>query len=212
MFRLVFASLLASTPTPTSPNETLLVNVWNHPPKANLHISAIRLIRCGEGLGTAVYIDKRGILITAAHVLDTEEGTCTDVQTRQTYKVYYKDIEKDYAFLHGDTKRDDRFLEPSCEPMKAGRKYLSVGFGGGYDLRIDQIKFTGKHTSDFEFAEGPIHYKFPFAKSEGVLVPGMSGGAVIDIETKTLVGINNISTAWSQSFSREIKDTVLCQR
>lgn len=211
MFKFLLASLLSINPAPVAVD----YNIYDHPPKANLHMSAIRLIKCGvsfdASLGTAVYIDPRGILITAAHVVDN--GACVDVATGQSYKTYYVDKNKDYAFLSGDTKHDRRFIPQNCGGMVKGHRYLAIGYGNGYDLRVDIVTYTGNHSSNFEFDKGVVtHYADPLAELNGVLVPGMSGGAMFDLDTGTLVGINNITTAWTQAFSREIKDTVLCSR
>lgn len=46
---------------------------------------------------------------------------------------------------------------------------------------------------------------------KGVLIPGMSGGPVVD-EDGTIIGINNVTNfgIWNKAWSRELKDTILC--
>jgi hypothetical protein len=95
MFKKLLAALVAlaalgSTPalaasTPINPELSAeLPPFLKSPPKANINIFAVRLIRCGNSSGTAFYIDSKGIFVTAYHV--SEEERCFDIATGDELK------------------------------------------------------------------------------------------------------------------------------
>ena len=196
--------------TKTSANSNELPMFLQAPPKANLHLISIRLIRCGGALGTAVYIDSRGIFMTAHHVSEYEQ--CTDAISGKPLNTYYSDEENDFALLSMDTKGDNRFVQTSCAGFVTGKTYYSVGFAKGYDLSIHKVVATNKYSGKDFVVDGIARPNAHLRKLEGVLIQGMSGGAMIDLETGIVVGINNVTLPWTEAYSKELKDTVLCRK
>lgn len=178
------------------------------PPKATINLIAERLIHCGGELGTADYIAPN-IFMTANHVLDGQK-TCKDVATGMIYQVYYSDQKTDFALLKADTQDDPRFQRYSCEGFKAGKTYFSIGYAWGSNFVIYKQIATDKYTDKNFKVDGEVQDHL--RELNGVLIPGMSGGAVFD-ENGVIYGINNVTNlgSWNKAWSRELKDTVLCK-
>lgn len=216
MLRLILTAILpltittqvspATTATPKPTKEVIHIKA---PPKPNFNMVGVRLIRCGDNLGTANYIQPN-ILMTANHVVG-ENKRCKDVATGLNLIPYLQEKDNDFALLVTDTKRDPRYLKYSCEGYKTGHTYYSLGFAFGREFVLYKMVATENFTDKEFFVDGKpnVHLR----ELLGTIIPGESGGPIVD-ENFTIIGINNVTNLkdWDRGWSRELKDTSLCRR
>jgi hypothetical protein len=152
------------------------------------------MVDCGVSRGSAFRIG-RDILLTVAHV--TSHRSCT---------IYGKPVkvlraQGDFAIIT-TTPSDDRWMRIDCGGFVKGRKYLAVGYARGLStLTVVEIEATGKT-------------KEGLAQLWGVftVVPGQSGGPIIDKETGRPVGtVNTYDDTVGLSGSVELKQTEVCR-
>lgn len=143
---------------------------------------AIVRVECG-GVGTAFHIGK-GLYVTAAHVV----AGCKD----QPGIVIY-DEAKDVAVIRGAVIKAR--IKYSCSRFNPGEEYLAIGFAHGFPFKtfipVIASKFIQKGYQSFI----------------GEMIPGMSGGPILD-EYGRAHGIVNMR--WPGR-SQELADTVVCK-
>ena len=151
-------------------------------------------VDCDTGMGTAFRIGPR-VLLSVAHV--TSLGGCTIdgkpikvVGTAGDFSVLYS---PDVA---------DKWLTIDCEGFKRGRRYVAIGYARGlpFQTSVDVVD-TGQVLGGFERLWGVF-----------TVIPGQSGGAMIDSETGKVVGTINVYDArMGNSGSVELKGTPVCK-
>lgn len=167
-------------------------------PVEKVPYSSIKLIRCGRASGTVFQIAP-GVLMTAAHV--TRNGPCSvdDVPLEITIE----DDALDYALLGGTIGKPMTLL---CKEMKRGRTYYGIGYAGGR-YRMDSRLFAESRTeADVEGTSYSGMMRFG-----GGVIPGMSGGPIIDSKGRVVAIVNASNSALSIALGRSVKDTRLCR-
>jgi hypothetical protein len=158
----------------------------------------VEKLTCEGGSGTAFKI-KDGRWISVNHV--TGLGVC---------ELDGKEITVTHADTYGDfstfTVDDHRAggIEVNCNGFRDGQWYFGIGNGRGY--AVPQMK--------------SVRYSLVFtlfgSDRWGILeanrfVPGMSGGVVLDQWGRAVGTVNAYGLIQRISFSRQLKDTIVCQ-
>lgn len=149
------------------------------PDKGDVIVSPAAIVQviCTKGddeyAGTAFRVGD-GILLSVNHV--TESGHCT-INGAPISKLY-RSPSSDFSMLNGG---DGPFIKVDCGGFVKGRHYIALGYGRGAPV-ISQIDLIATGITD----KGE-------AVLEGMLsvIPGQSGGPVIDAETGEVVGTVN---------------------
>lgn len=96
-----------------------------------------------------------------------------------------------------------RGLKINCEGFKAGEYYWAAGYAEGLPVqRLITLQGTGEHDTSNGMA---ILYGSP------TVIPGMSGGAVMNSAGEVVGTVNMYARFLPLSMSRELKDTSLCK-
>jgi hypothetical protein len=177
----------------------------------NVDVNAIRLIRCGNALGTAFYIGNDQY-VTAYHV--TRDKACYDVRTGVDFRNIESNQKLDFAIIANSRLAKAGELVPlkfDCQGFKKNKPYVSIGWAAGWRLAMNTQIATKKMTDNKFWVEGSIHEGLRELK--GSVIQGMSGGPMVDAYTGLVTGINNITGGnYTISWSRELKDTSLCTK
>jgi hypothetical protein len=163
------------------------------PPAAIVQVICIK--GNDEYAGTAFRVGN-GILLSVNHV--TETGQCT-INGAPISK-WYRSPSSDFSMLHGD---NGPFIKVDCGGFVKGRHYIALGYGRGVPI-ISQVDLIATGLTD----RGE-------AVLEGILsvIPGQSGGPVVDSETGEVVGtVNAQDFEDGLSWSVELKTTPICKR
>lgn len=185
---LAAAALLIPAPVAPANLPTVVIS-----PKA-----IVQVICFGKGYissGTAFRIGN-GTLLSVNHV--TSEPNC--YIAGEPVSVWYASPKADFSILHGG---DGPFLRVNCAGFVKGRKYLALGYARGLP-EITQVELValGKTDSGEALLTGMVP-----------VIPGMSGGAIIDAETGEVVGtVNAENFEEGLSWSVELKGTPVCRQ
>lgn len=161
---------------------------------------AIEQVICyGKGeiwAGTAFRIGN-GLGLSVNHVTSTG-GTC--IIGGEPMNLAYKSPTYDFSEL---LMSDGPYLQVDCGGFVKGRKYLSVGYARGLpELYTVELTATGETNQNESTLTGMVP-----------IVPGMSGGPVLDEETGKVVGTNNMeSFEDGLSWSVPLSVTPLCRK
>jgi hypothetical protein len=135
------------------------------------------------------------LLVSAKHV--TNFPHCF-IDGREIH-VTYTSPDKDFSLVTDDVAGPAYTVD--CRGYIAGRKYLALGHARGLD-----------HITEVELeATGVTLGAFYALKGVFTVIPGMSGGVIIDAETYKAVGIvNTYDAPEGLSGSIPLKDTPVC--
>lgn len=170
------------------------------------NFAPVRKIACTKGNGTGFMISD-DIMITAQHVIQGS-SECHDAYTNEPLTPIYQSYEEDFAVLRvPPMEKPKKKLKITCAGFTPGKVYYSIGFVG--DLIVTRVRATDQIDSAKDYRTGT-----PFRQVRvlnGLVIPGMSGGPIIDPHGR-VVGINNATrNKGEQALSREMKDTYFCQ-
>jgi hypothetical protein len=210
------APLLADNSTPPTEEISVprnsLVEISIPTETSDPQLRGIRLVSCTDVKGNSwsgtMFHYNANRYITANHV--ATGGMCTDALTGTALKTIYLDRGNDFAIFESPHKLDNVFYKLSCSPFKSDVTYHAVGWAGGETLTDTELVATKRYTGPFFIIEG--HADFHLRELVGYIIPGQSGGPVMD-DNWVVHGINNAS--WDEknlSWSRELKDTILCRK
>jgi hypothetical protein len=156
----------------------------------------IHQVSCDLGKGSAVRIGD-DTYVTAAHVSKLS-GCSIDGEPLQ---VVNQSGELDFTILHSNAH--GRGLKINCGGFVPGDFYYATGFAHGWPIQttilLRATAFKGWH--GFTILYGPQ-----------TVIPGQSGGAVMNAAGELVGIVNAYNSALGLSFSRPLSETVLCQR
>lgn len=163
-------------------------------PSSIITQSPVLQVFCPLGLGASFGSAFRvgAVIVSVDHV--TNPGTC-EIDGEKVKVLYTKG---DFSILEG---RAGPSLKIDCEGFKAGRKYIARGYArGGPEVEVE-LTGTGKYGHGFAILRGLF-----------TVIPGQSGGPIVDAETGKAVGTVNVyDYPAGRSGSIELKDTPLCR-
>lgn len=204
-------ALTLVAPTTEKPDPVITETKQPYKPKVFVNFSLVRRLYCGTpgednwGRGTGVVISQTTIM-TAAHVLTGT--TCIDEANGVTVTPFYEDELHDIAFARLEQGEFTRWFRLSCDGFRGGRDYSAIGYQFGRDLVETRLTATfGFTTDDSHNDDGRSSPHLRVL--EGDIYKGMSGGPIVD-EDGVVVGINTATDHNGFGFSRELRDTILC--
>lgn len=163
------------------------------------YVKAVRQLFCGRTRGTGFYTGAQA-LTSANHV--TEGNNCgTDNEVIQTV---YADAKLDFSSSRVTQAGEP--LQVDCNGFKEGREYIGIGYAHGQEIQRVVVVSPNSLIS-------PLYQWEDFTTLVGRerLIPGMSGGPVVDAETGKVVGIvRGYNGVPGISYARDVKDTPLC--
>ena len=156
---------------------------------------AVKQVRCGRGSGTAFRV-RGGDFVSAAHV--TTIGGCTINDTPIEGAV---EGDLDVAIIKG-LPNDGPSFPINCEGMTPNTYVFAVGYAAGFPWQtMTRLLVTAQRSPN----------GFVGLYGTPTVVPGMSGGVVIN-EAGEAVGVINMFTPFGPwSLSRSLSDTSLCK-
>lgn len=158
--------------------------------------AAVLRVDCLIGKGSAFRIG-RHTLVSVAHVTRLP-GCFID---GEPVKVTYASPTQDFTVLESNTSGPS--LRVDCGGFVRGRKYVARGFARGKPFVTDvELTGTGRMDDTLAVLEGIF-----------TVIPGMSGGPVIDAQTGRAVGTINMFEAiqgWSGSVP--LSETAVCKK
>lgn len=155
----------------------------------------VQQVRCDEGRGTAVYTSKGWVSV--AHV--TSMTNCRINQWPVIVSEQNGELDFSRLVIVAPRLAEVRI---SCEGFKAGEYYWATGhaFGKPYQTNV-RIRATGlKGWRTFDALVGGY-----------TVVPGMSGGMVMNSRGEMVGMVNAYNPVFGLSFSRSLKETSLCR-
>jgi S1-C subfamily serine protease len=162
-------------------------------PPPQIPYVAIRLVQCGNALGTAFHIGN-GRYITANHVVSG--GTLPCRIGGEEAPVVYQGKARDIAELRGPVLATRFDLD--CDGFKAGAEYMAIGMAFGSARTNIPMLYSA-------FGNDPDNGNGQFIGAE--MIPGMSGGPMIDRRFR-VAGVN--LQRWP-SRALDLRDSYLCR-
>jgi S1-C subfamily serine protease len=165
----------------------ILVFLCAYPSKhEELVSSTVKLVLGESSKASAVHVGN-GYFLTAAHAIRedvTKLNLVTSSGQNMEAVVLWKAINNDLAVLHvTDDLSNLSFSKLDCSPLTVGDHLKFIGMPG----RLDFIQTHGRVAGDYQYDMMPLWKRV--IPVDGVIIPGMSGGAVLD-ERGYLRGIN----------------------
>lgn len=138
-------------------------------------------VKDGISCGTGCIIDKRGIILTSAHVVDTGESVIVTMSNGHDYgaKVIKRFGEnKDIALLKIDVPMELKTVKfGNSEKIKVGQKVLAIGNPFGFNGTLTQGIISR------------IDYSKNRIQTDAAINPGSSGGPLLN-KNGEIIGIN----------------------
>lgn len=135
----------------------------------------------GLSCGTGCIIDKRGVILTSAHVIDVGKSIVVTMSNGQNYnaKVLKRFGEnKDIALLKIDVPTELKTVKlGDSERIKVGQKVLAIGNPFGFNGTLTQGII-----SRIDYAKNRI-------QTDAAINPGSSGGPLLN-KNGEIIGIN----------------------
>lgn len=135
----------------------------------------------GLSCGTGCIIDKSGVILTSAHVIDVGNAVVVTTNNGQNYdaKVLKRLGEnKDIALLKIDAKKDFKTVKlGNSEKVRVGEKVLAIGNPFGFSGTLTQGIISR------------IDYTKNRIQTDAAINPGSSGGPLLNTKGE-IIGIN----------------------
>jgi V8-like Glu-specific endopeptidase len=182
------AALLAAAPTLLSNSGAALSGIapWRHP--------EVVQIMCAKVAGTAFRVGPK-LFLSVAHVTHNEGCTINDRPFKELAQ------QGDFAVLSYDVS-DAHWLPIDCGGFKKGHRYVAIGYARAKET-LTEVEMDSLGISD----DGRALLNAVF-----VVIPGMSGGPVVDSETGKVVGtVNTYDNSTGYSGSVELHGTSVCK-
>lgn len=138
-------------------------------------------VQDGMSCGTGCIIDKRGIILTSAHVIEDGNGVVVTMSNGQNYKARvlrrFED-NKDIVLLKIDVPMDLKTVKlGNSEKIKVGQKVLAIGNPFGFNGTLTQGII-----SRIDYVKNRI-------QTDAAINPGSSGGPLLN-KNGEIIGIN----------------------
>ena len=135
----------------------------------------------GISCGTGCIIDKRGIILTSAHVIDIGKSVVVTMSNGQDYKakvLRFFGENKDIALLKIDAPIELKTVKlGNSEKIKVGQKVLAIGNPFGFNGTLTQGIISR------------IDYSKNRIQTDAAINPGSSGGPLLNKDGE-IIGIN----------------------
>ena len=135
----------------------------------------------GLSCGTGCIIDKSGIILTSAHVIDIGKAVIVTMSNGQNYEakvLKHLGDNKDIALLKIDVPTDLKTVKlGNSEKIKVGEKVLAIGNPFGFSGTLTQGII-----SRIDYAKNRI-------QTDAAINPGSSGGPLLNTKGE-IIGIN----------------------
>jgi hypothetical protein len=169
-----------------SSTPALALSAYHHP--------LIELVKCMTGTGSAFIAQ---FTYVSVHHVSRHKGC--KIQG-QPLEVVHSSPELDFSIVAVDVP-GRKGIPFSCDPLREGEWYWAVGHAKGNPVqRVVALRFL-----QYEDNDGMAI----FAGFETV-IPGMSGGAVLNARGEAVATINAYSPFFGLSFGRALHHTELC--
>lgn len=187
MHAVLTVSAIALALLPVASNTRTDISPLEHP--------AIQRVDCMAGKGTAFYVSEH-IMVSVDHVT----GGAACYIGNKPFKVL--SISGDFSVVR-PAARSPKWLRIDCNGFVPGRKYLAIGHARGLPTLTEvELTATAETIMGLHILEGVF-----------TVVPGQSGGPVVDAITGRVVGtVNRFNALSGESASVELKSTSVCQR
>lgn len=182
MKKLVFSLILFISSTPVLAFDREELSIISLYEKINPAIVCVDShVSDGISCGTGCIIDKRGIILTSAHVIDVGKNVVVTMFNGQDYnaKVIKRLGEnKDIALLKIDVPTELKTVKfGNSEKIKVGQKVLAIGNPFGFNGTLTQGIISR------------IDYTKNRIQTDAAINPGSSGGPLLNREGE-IIGIN----------------------
>lgn len=164
-------------------------------PTIGINDPRVAKVSCITGSGTAFRVAK-DYWLTVSHV--TNAGGCT--VDGEPIKDLWRHPSKDFSIFFL-SPRKGRALAIDCGGFVRGRQYVAIGHARGLK----------EQTTITVVATGETREGFGVLRGVFTVVPGQSGGVLIDKETRKAVGAINVyepRQGWSGGIA--LRDTPVC--
>lgn len=145
--------------------------------------------KVGKGVGTGFVIDRDGVILTNAHVVDQGRITVQLADARELEaKVVGKDARTDIAVLRIDAHDLPVAELGDSDAVEVGDWVLAIGnpFGLTHTVSVGIVSAKGRTRDDVPL--DPSGY-YDFLQTDASINPGNSGGPLLDLEGR-VVGMN----------------------
>ena len=172
----------------------LLANSGHDPVKANVvAYPQVKQVDCATGKGSAFLTDRGWISV--AHVTN-QLGCAIDGTPIGAAR------EGTLDFSRVDYAGKGRGFKVNCDGFKAGTYVWAIGFAGGYSWQtMTRHLVTYKDSGD----------GLRLLLGAPTVIPGMSGGPVLNEAGEVVGVVNAYSLGFPVSFSRALRDTSVCK-
>lgn len=167
------------------------------PSVVNVKVESVNLSQTGpiegQGEGSGVVIDEKGIILTNYHVVEGAvevRVVFTDDREPLEGRVIGGDIDRDLAVIEVEAGDLDAIPIGSSDELRLGDGVVALGFPlglGGPTVTSGILSGTNR-TIEARAATG-IERLFGLLQTDAAINPGNSGGALVDLNGR-LVGIN----------------------
>ena len=162
---------------------------------ARNYYQQVHQVMCDRSRGTAVRISEDTYL--SVHHVSVNKGCRIN---GEMIRVVEESPELDFSILH--TSRTGRGMKISCEGIRPGSWVFAVGYANGWPIQRMTMHLATPHKSNSGFVVLLGH---------DTVIPGMSGGPVLNAKGEIVGMVNAYNRVFGMSFSRDLKDTSVCQ-